>query len=45
MRRVVPLFELAHDGVKQFTPTTVADLHPATAPVDASAAAPGALVY
>ena len=42
MRRVVPLFVLAHDGVKQFAQIAVADRRPAPAPAEA-AAAPGAL--
>jgi predicted transglutaminase-like cysteine proteinase len=42
MPRVVPLFVLAHDGVKQFAPMAVADVRPAPAPAEA-AAAPGAL--
>jgi len=45
MRRVVPLFVLAHDGVRQFAPTTIAEWRPAAAPVELSAAAPGAIVY
>jgi hypothetical protein len=38
MPRVLPLFVLGHDGVKQFTPTTMAN---AAAP----AAAPAALGF
>jgi predicted transglutaminase-like cysteine proteinase len=45
MRRVVPLFVLAHDGVKQFAPTAIATLRPATAPAERGDPAPGALVY
>lgn len=41
MRRVLPLFVLDRDGVKQFTPTAVADARRATAP----AAAPGSLGF
>jgi predicted transglutaminase-like cysteine proteinase len=32
LRRMLPLFVLDHDGVKQFTPTTVADARAASAP-------------
>jgi predicted transglutaminase-like cysteine proteinase len=43
MRRVVPLFVLAHDGVGQFAPTTVADMRPVMAPAAAVAVTPSAL--
>ena len=43
MRRVVPLFVLAHDGVKRFAPATIAEMHPAAAPADVITAAPGTL--
>ena len=43
MRRVVPLFVLAHDGVKRFAPATIAEMHPAAAPADVTTAAPGTL--
>jgi predicted transglutaminase-like cysteine proteinase len=42
MRRVVPLFALYDDGVKQFAPTTMADARRATAP-EGAASAPAAL--
>jgi predicted transglutaminase-like cysteine proteinase len=43
MRRVVPLFVLAHDGVGQFAPTTVADMRPAIPAAAAIAVTPSAL--
>jgi len=45
VRRVVPLFVLAHDGVKQFAPTVVAALRPATPPAERGDPTPGALTY
>jgi hypothetical protein len=36
MRRVVPVFVLDHNGVKQFVPTTMADVGGARAPRMAS---------
>jgi predicted transglutaminase-like cysteine proteinase len=45
MRRVVPLFVLAHDGVKQFAPTVIATMRPATERAERGDPAPGALVY
>jgi predicted transglutaminase-like cysteine proteinase len=45
MRRVVPLFVLAHDGVKEFAPTAIANLRPVTAPAEPGAPAPSALAY
>jgi predicted transglutaminase-like cysteine proteinase len=43
MPRVVPLFVLAHDGVRRFAPATIAETHPAATPAEVTAAAPGAL--
>jgi predicted transglutaminase-like cysteine proteinase len=43
MRRVVPLFVLAHDGVKRFAPAAIAQTNPAATPAEVTAAAPGAL--
>ncbi len=43
MRRVVPLFVLAHDGVKRFAPAAIAETHPAATSADVTAPAPGAL--
>jgi hypothetical protein len=43
MRRVVPLFVLAHDGVKRFAPATIAEMHPAATPAAVGTAAPGGL--
>ncbi len=43
MRRVLPLFVLDHDGVKQFAPTTMADARRATTPGDDAGSAPASL--
>lgn len=45
MPRVVPLFVLDHDGVKQFAPTAIADAPATTAPGEIAAAAPGSLGF
>jgi predicted transglutaminase-like cysteine proteinase len=41
MQRVLPLFVLDHDGVRQFTPTTLAALHAAPAQMTTAPAALG----
>ena len=45
MTRVLPLFVLGHDGVKQFAPTAIADAPATTAPGEIAAAAPGSLEF
>ena len=45
MPRVLPLFVLDHDGVKQFAPTAVADAPATTAPGEITVAAPGSLAF
>ncbi len=45
MQRVVPLFVLDHDGVKQFTPALVAGTPAAAPAVPAAPAAPAALGF
>jgi predicted transglutaminase-like cysteine proteinase len=43
IRQMVPLFVLDQTGVRKFAPTVTVDAHPASAPSDGVAAAPGSL--
>jgi predicted transglutaminase-like cysteine proteinase len=45
MPRVLPLFALGHDGVKQFVATSLAEAHGAEPPGEATAPAPAALRF
>jgi predicted transglutaminase-like cysteine proteinase len=45
MRRIIPLFVLNDDGVRQFAPDTMPGTRHATAPGDGAASAPGALGF